>query len=366
MPTYDESGHWMWDEASGQWVPAEGAPAATAPAATLAPPPPSPQAEEPAAAPPATATAVAPPPHPPGGYAPAGTGTPGPPPKKRRTGLIVLIVVLVICAILALCGLVGGVLYTFSAGNKPVTNGASGGTGTQGSSSGKATGRYGTPDAVITAWYKAVAEGDMGALKSLATTNLAGQIDGGMFEGRDPVTEYRIVGGSAPPANSKPGDMEFVDVQETTGGEKAKTNVTFQVLKTENGYLIAGYSVTAAPDSGTSGETGEQTTGTKTGEVIGKNAAIDVVGRILDARKNSRVAEARSLATPRFQKDAPVFFTPSSNAFTNFEVDSATFKNGAWYVQAKEDWISGPEDATYTVVTVNGRGLVDSWETAAQ
>ncbi len=357
MAKYDESGHWMWDEATGQWVPA----------ASGGTPAPEAQATAPM---PATAVATAPPPAPPGGYAPPATGTPPEPPRKRRTGLVVLIVILVLCALLACCGLAGAGLWAWSSARNGSRQTGTGAGASQNAVDQQlaAEGVYVTPDELVAAWYKAVAAGDLKKLRSISTTGFASQIDGGMFTARDPVTEYRIVSSSAPPKNSKPGDLEFVDVQESTGSENAKTTVTFQVMKTETGYIIAGYTVTATPESGATSESGDAGSGgtSAKGGVITRNEAIDVVGLILDARQHSRVKEARALATAKFQKEAPVFFTPSADAFTNFEVNSAGLSNGVWTVHAKEDWISGPEDTTYTVVTVNGKGLVDSWETAAQ
>jgi hypothetical protein len=341
MPTFDESGHWLWDEESGQWVPAAAAVTSQAPA-------PQPPVDRPAA--------------PDSGYspptAPGATTPPTEAPKKRRGGLIAIIVVLGLCAVIGLCGVVGTAIWSLNSAKSSAQDAAAKAAARQAEIEKqlKAATIYATPNEVVDAWYAAVSAGDLAKLKSIATSGFAEQIGAPMFEGRDPATEYRIVSSSV-------GDTGQVTVQESSG--TAPTTVTFDIVKTDNGYLIAGLRTTAATDSGT-GATGPDAT-PKQATVITKTEAVDVVGRILDARKNSRIAEAKSLATPDFQKDqADVFFTSSGDAFTNFQVTGAIQRGDVWYVKAKEDWISGTEYATYAVVTVNGKGLVDGWETASQ
>jgi len=296
---------------------------------------------------------------------PAGTA-PGAPAKKSRAGLIIGIILglLLLCSCTS-CGIwfaAAPVIYkSWSQATGATTLGQpdsndvqttedSIGSSTE-SSSATPTGPT-NPEAAVDAWYLAVSSGELPTVKSLATPDFAAAIDPGMFEGRDPSTNYRILG------TSIKGDRATVNVAESTGDAPAQTAMAFTLARQPDGtWLVAGFE--ASVIGGATKTNPEPPPAAP--RTVTKSDAIDVVGRYLNAEKSGHNAEMKTYVTKRFLKADPGRFVGSAKeAFIRFEVVKAVKKGDTWLVYTKESWISGPETPTYYVVLQNGKALINN------
>jgi ketosteroid isomerase-like protein len=292
----------------------------------------------------------------PGGYQPA-PGAPGahpPAPAKSKAGLIIGIVIgalVLFMIVVAFGGFVAWRAYT-SATRSPLSVTTAPST----SASGGSAKGVSTPEAAVDAWFAAVAKGDLAAVKSAATPEFASAIDAGMFEGRDPNTGYTMS-----PAQVS-GDQATIDVLESPSNAPAKTTTTLTLAKQPDGtWLVAGYVVTATGATvGSTSGTGAETAapGTSSAATFDADAAMYVVDKFLADLKDGDGSVASTLATPRFKSANKGWIYGPLTGF-NFEVTNATKQGDAWVVNTKEQWVSGDENGTYTVVVVNGKGLVD-------
>ena len=277
--------------------------------------------------------------------------------KKSRTGLVLGIIaaVLLLCACTT-CGLwfaAGPLLYNML--NSANSGSTTVGTQTPQSSTDTSTSsldgldRPTTPGEAVDAWYMAVSSGELSTVKSLATTEFAAAIEPGMFEGRDPNTNYRVTG------TTVNGDGATVDVAESSGDAPAQTAMTFTLAKQSDGtWRISGLQASAL--SGTT-----KTSPVPAAKTLTQAEAIDVVGRYLNAQKSGKNAEMKTYVTKRFlQADPGRFVGSAKEAFISFEVVKAVKKADAWQVSTKESWISGPETPTYWVILDGGKALIDN------
>ena len=324
-PITDESGHWTWDAAAGQWAP--------------------------------TASDTA---------ADAGGPAPGPAPvaksaKGLSDGAIAGIIVgaLVLLALLSAAGIAAYDAFSTSRPVAQVTEPAveptasqeSSATASDPASATQSAPAAATPQAAVDAWYTAVSKGDIDAIRSTATSDFAAAITPAMFEGRAPATSYRVVG------TTIKGDVATIDAQESVSGVDAKTTVTFTVRDTGSGWLVSALNETVRTQAQPAPAPKPNPVKTS----LTRSEAIDVVGRFLDAQRQGHNTTMKSLATTRYKNADPGKFKYSAaEAFISFEVTKSSKSGSVWRVTTKESWISGYEYPTYYVVVRSGHGLVDN------
>jgi hypothetical protein len=261
---------------------------------------------------------------------------------------VILLVVLVV-------GLGGFAAYSLLNGHIPGLSGNGANVATLAATPATAGAAVGvpTPEAAVDAWFVAVSQGDLAAVKKTATPDFASNIDASMCEGRDPHTSYRIDN------TDIQGDRATVDVQESPTDAPAQTATTFTLLKQPDGtWLVSQYVVAAtgetpgASDAGTGVEPATQK------PAFDKTDAIDVVGTMLSGLKGTgSLSAAKAAATSRFKSANPGWIMRSSDY--DFYVTGAKKQGDVWIVTAKEQWQSGAETANYTVVVKDGKGYVD-------
>lgn len=274
---------------------------------------------------------------------------------KTNAGLIVgLSAGAVVLLLLASAG--GFFAFSAMKGSvKPSAGGATA-TATAGASSSAASATAAavgasTPQGAVDAWYVAVSKGDIAAIKHTATADFAAAIDPNMFEDRDPHVSYRVTG------EKVDGDQATIDVQESPTNATAQVTMAFKLAKQGDGsWLVAGYTAAALTSPSTEAPSNSPIEPNTT--TFGKAEAIDVVGRFLNDLRSGNGSVAKKLATARFKKANPGWiFGPISDYA--FEVTGATQKGSSWVVTVREQWQSGPETPTYTVVVSGGQGLID-------
>jgi hypothetical protein len=94
------------------------------------------------------------------------------------------------------------------------------------------------------------------------------------------------------------------------------------------------------------------------------SSARDTVSSLLQARQVGDSATIRMLTTAAFQDaNGSVWLDGIDNSpyFTAFTVKSVKKKGAAFVVTVTEQWNSGAETGTYTVVDQSGSILVDTW-----
>jgi hypothetical protein len=289
---------------------------------------------------------------------PTGPGLPGayPPPRKSNVGLVVGLSAGGV--VMLLLFVVGGIFAfrAFTSAKPPVLSAStSTSAGAVGSPTSAPKGAS-TPETAVDAWFAAVASGDIAAVKRTATSDFAAAIEPGMFEGRDPNTSYRVV------STQTTGDTATADVQESPSNAPAQTTTTLTLARQTDGtWLVAGYAVTATGQ--TVGTTPPAATPSAppvvpTAPVFSKTDAIDAVGTMLSGLNGKgSLSAAKAAATSRFKNANPGWIMRTSDF--DFYVTGATRKGDAWIVKTKEQWVSGDETGTYTVVVKSGKGYVD-------
>lgn len=211
-----------------------------------------------------------------------------------------------------------------------------------------------TPDAAVSAWFAALANRDIAAMKSTATSDFAAAVGSSMFEGRDPATSYRVI------SSQTIADIATIDVQESPSNASAPTATTLTLAKQADGtWLVAGYAVTATGQAvGITPPTDTLATPPVVASTISKAEAIDVVRRFLGDIKSGNGKVATSLATARFKSANPGWISGPDSGF-KFKITGAKKKGSAWVVTTDEQWESGDDVGTYTVVVEDGKGYVD-------
>lgn len=211
-----------------------------------------------------------------------------------------------------------------------------------------------TPDAAVSAWFAALAKGDITAVKLTATPDFAASVGPSLFEGRDPNTSYRAV------SSQTIGDIATIDVQESPSNAPAQTATTLTLARQADGtWLVAGYAVTATGQSvGAAAPVDTLGTPPVVASTISKAEAIDVVRRFLNDIKSGNGKVAATLATARFKSANPGWISGPDSGF-KFKITGAKKKESAWVVTTDEQWESGDDVGTYTVVAEDGKGYVD-------
>lgn len=207
----------------------------------------------------------------------------------------------------------------------------------------------GEPEDAITAFYEAVAGGDIDTIRATMTADLASQIDDGYFEGWTSPS-YSVI-----TTDSNGSDQATIELQEYDGG-LSNGMVTFSLVAEDGSWKIAGWELGTTPLDDTQSDS--------PGNVLTPETAIDAVGTMLVALQQDDIAGMRAVATQSMQDSSPEYFSTTSGAFIDFEIVDAYQDAATYVVVVKEDWNSGPENLTYIVVDDNGTARVDGvlWE----
>jgi hypothetical protein len=289
--------------------------------------------------------------YPPGQYAaPGGQTAP-----KSKKGLIIAIV-LIGLLLLGACSVVAGVFFYRSRTNVPTTSSpASTDTSTDATDTSASSGVFQKPESAVEAFYSAVAAGDLKKAASLFPTQPAFMARYDEMNGAAP--SFRIVD------TKTSGDKTTVTVQEEDPAPaQAKITVEFTLAKAGTGWRLVSIAETVAEVAPT---TKPEATAPKkaTGPALTDASATDVVGRMLEARKNDDVDTAASLFSPAGLQSMPGVegdkqYLRTATALVSFEVTSVEKAPKGLYVWVKEVWISGDEKSRYNVDVVGGKLLI--------
>jgi hypothetical protein len=336
--------------------PPQGAPAYPPQQPPVYAPQPSPPAYPPQAAPPVYPPQQPPPAYPPQAYAPQSPPpAPAPAPKKKHTGLIIGIVV---AALVLIAGAVFAVLLflpvnatrTISPAYAPVKP-----TVSTTSTDTLDTADNTAAENVVTSFYDAINSGNFAAVSALVTSDTKSAVDKGAFEGWSKTTiEFArsVVDGDSAEVYGRESQREF--------GSAAR-GVEFVLQRVSGEWLIQTW---MAVDEQTLKGT-PATSGTGNGTAtLNDGTARDVVSSLLQARQGGDAQSIRMLTTAKFQNDnSAVWLDGVDNTpyFTAFSIKNVVQKGTTFIVTVTEQWNSGAETGTYTVVDQGGAILVDAW-----
>ncbi len=280
-----------------------------------------------------------------------------PPGKGLAIAMVILPFVLLV---------VGGVLGFVLGGMTPSTASTTSSTATKPTTTTptkSATSASADSVAVETAvkeFYDNINGGDLEKVKSLVTDDTKSAIDPSAFEGWT-TTSFEFAR-SVIDANTA-----YVYGRENPrrfGGETG--GVKFTLDKVGGSWLIQTWNaVDEATVNGVQASSG-QGTGAKT---LDEASARDIVNKLLQARQKGDANAVRSLTTASFQTvNADVWFDgiPVAEYMPTYKILSAAQSGSSWIVKTSEDWNSGTEVGTYTVIEQNATILVDSWDSASQ
>jgi hypothetical protein len=286
------------------------------------------------------------------------TGTPAPPKKRKsRVGLFIGIVAGVVIVLAAAVAAWYFVLRPAAPAPQmpsayaPVGNGVS--VDTASSSTDTADGTA-AGDAVV-GFYQAIDAGDFTAAQALVTSDTSTMIDKSAFANWTSTTfevARSVVDGDSANVFGHESHQEF---------GSASLGVEFALVRGNGTWLIKTWQpVDEATVNGTPVSSG----GGSGATMLDEQAASDIVTALLKARQKGDSTTIRTLTTAKFQQDnGDVWLDGIDNSpyFTKFTIQSVTAKDTAFVVTVREQWNSGPETATYSVIDQDGTVLVDSW-----
>ena len=290
-------------------------------------------------------------------------------PKKKRTGLIVAVVVGAL--VLAGAGAAAFFLLRPAAAPAPVTvqmppayqpmpvDTSFVETATASNETSSPTGT-GNPDNTaaentVVKFYETINTGDLTAVKKLVTPDTAKTIAAGTFEGWS-TTTFEVTWSSV--------DLNIASVygresQREFGSQDL--GVKFTLQRKGSGWLVKTWTgVDEATVNGGTPSSGQGSGAT----ALNETSARDTVTSLLKARQTGDSQTIRLLTTAKFQTDnGDVWLDGSDNTafFTGFTVKSVKEKGETYVVTVSEDWNSGTETGTYTVVNEAGVVLVNAW-----
>jgi hypothetical protein len=207
----------------------------------------------------------------------------------------------------------------------------------------------------VVKFYQTINGGDLAAVKKLVTPDTATTIDAGAFEGWS-TTTFEVTW-SAVDANTA--HVYGRESQREFGSQDL--GVKFTLQRKGSGWLVKTWTgVDEATVNGGTPSSGQGSGAT----ALNETSARDTVTSLLKARQTGDSQTVRMLTTARFQTDnGDVWLDGNDNTpyFTDFTVKTVKKKGAAYIVTVSEDWNSGTETGTYTVVNENGTVLVNAW-----
>lgn len=327
-------------------------PAAPGPIPVPAPPPTAPMPAVPPPAAPSPAAYA-----PPAQYAaPAQPGVPGAAPPKKKTGLVIAIVVIALLLLCCAIAGVGGFLYYRAQQQKDTTPS----TGTATSKPPTDTDEQAEIEAAATVvedYYAAIASADMDAIRTLLASAVAEEVGPDWYEGWDPETTFEFTRGVLD------GDTATIFGRESVQayGSGDDGGVKFTLVKEDGDWRI-----TAWAGADRMQIEGADTTGSSSGKQgpLTEASAKNIVTELLEARRAGDANAIRRLTTASFQENyGDVWLDGIDNTeyFLSYTITGVTVGGTRATVTTSEEWISGPEPATYIVVEDGGVLLVDMW-----
>ena len=208
---------------------------------------------------------------------------------------------------------------------------------------------------VVVKFYETINSGDLAAVKKLVTAGTAATIDAGAFEGWSATTfevTWSAVDANTASVYGRESRREF-------GSQDL--GVKFTLSRQGGGWLIKTWTgVDEATVNGGTPQSGQGSGAT----ALDETTARDTVTSLLKARQTGDSQTIRMLTTAKFQTDnGDVWLDGSDNTpyFTGFTIKSVTKKGATYVVTVSENWNSGTETGTYTVVNEGGTVLVNAW-----
>jgi hypothetical protein len=281
------------------------------------------------------------------------------PVKKKRTGLVVGIIIAVVLLIAA-AAVVALVLLPSSASKTQVPAGAYAPAVPPTSAAVPATTAIDTTDNTaaenaVVAFYDAINSGQYAAVTALVTPDTKSVIDPGAFEGWSKTT-FEIA------RSVVDGDTALVYGRESVRHfGSADRGVKFTLLRQGGAWLIQTWQ--AVDEATVNGVATSSGSGSGAASLTTASAR-DAVSSLLQARQVGDGATIRMLTTAAFQTahgDVWLDGVDNTPYFTAFAIKSVKKSGAAYVVTVVEQWNSGAETATYTVVDEMGSILVDSW-----
>jgi len=292
---------------------------------------------------------------------PAATPTPldgqpsTPKPRKRRAGLIVGaaigLLVLFAGAVIAVVLLLPSAKTTStSPAYAPVSPDVSAETTTAIDTTNNTA-----AEDVVSAFYAAINASDFTAASALVATDTKSSIDKGAFT-RWSKTTIQVARSTV--------DADFAEVFAVESKQQFGSDdrgVKFTLQRVSGKWLIESWmpvSKAVLNGTATASEAGHGT------DTLNDTTVRDVVSSLLQARQGGDAQSIRLLTTAKFQSaNAAVWLDGVDNTpyFTAFSIKSVEQKGSAFIVTVTEQWNSGAETATYTVVDQGGAILVDAW-----
>jgi hypothetical protein len=290
-------------------------------------------------------------------------------PKKKRTGLIVAVIVGAL--VVAGAGAAAFFLLRPAAAPAPVTvqmppayqpmpvDTSFVETATASTETSAPTGT-GNPDNTaaentVVKFYETINGGDLTAVKKLVTPDTAKTIAAGTFEGWS-TTTFEVTWSSV---DVNTAHVYGRESQREFGSQDL--GVKFTLQRKGTGWLVKTWTgVDEATVNGGTPSSGQGSGAT----ALNDTSARDTVTSLLKARQSGDSQTIRLLTTAKFQTDnGDVWLDGSDNTafFTDFTVKSVTKKGETYVVTVSEDWNSGTETGTYTVVNEAGVVLVNAW-----
>lgn len=289
-------------------------------------------------------------------------------PKKKRTGLIVAVVVGAV--VLAGAGAAAFFLlrpatpvvpkvamppaYAPVPVNTSFVDTPTAGIDTS-STSGVDTADNTAAENAVVKFYETINAGDLAAVRKLVTADTVSAIDPGAFEGWSTTTfeiTWSAIDGNTAYVYGRESQREF-------GSQSL--GVKFTLQRQGSGWLIKTWTgVDEATVNGGTPSSGQGSGAT----ALNETSARDTVTSLLKARQTGDSQTIRMLTTAKFQTDnGDVWLDGSDNTpyFTGFTIKSVTKKGATYVVTSSEDWNSGTETGTYTVVNESGTVLVNAW-----
>jgi hypothetical protein len=288
---------------------------------------------------------------------PAQQPTPAPPKRKSRVGLIVGIAAGVIVLLAAAAAVWFFMLRPTPALPQPLAAYAPVGTGVSAGTTPASsdTADIAAAEDAVVKFYQAIDAGDFAAARALVTSDTATIIDKGGFAGWKNTTfepARGVVGGDIANVFGHESHKEF---------GSSTLGVEFMLVRDNGAWLIKTWQpVDEATINGTPAASGEGSGAT----TLDQQTASDVVSTLLKARQQGDSTTIRMLTTSSFQQtNGSVWLGGIDNSpyFTKFTIQTVKASGATFVVTVREQWNSGPETATYTVVEQNGTVLVDTW-----
>jgi hypothetical protein len=207
----------------------------------------------------------------------------------------------------------------------------------------------------VVKFYETINSGDLTAVKKLVTPDTQSAIDPGAFESWT-ATTFEVTW-SAVDANTA--HVYGRESQREFGSQSL--GVKFTLSRVGGAWLVKTWTgVDEATVNGGTPQSGQGSGAT----ALNETSARDTVTSLLQARQSGDSQTVRMLTTAKFQTDnGDVWLDGSDNTpyFTGFTIKSVKKSGATYVVTSSEQWNSGTETGTYTVVNAAGVVLVDSW-----